>query len=167
MATITLQGSPINTLGDLPKLGTKAIDFNLVATDLSEKSLKDFDSKNIILNIFPSIDTGTCATSVRRFNKEASELEDTVVLCISKDLPFAQKRFCAAEGIENVHTLSEFRDQNFSNDYQLRIIEGPLAGLMSRAVIVIDKDRNIIHTEQVGEIADEPNYESALNALRK
>jgi len=166
MATITFQGNPINTSGELPKLGSKAIDFKLVAADLSEKSLKDFESKNVVLNIFPSIDTGTCAASVRRFNKEATKLDDTVVLCISKDLPFAQQRFCAAEGIENVLTLSEFRDENFSDNYQLKIMDGPLKGLMSRAVVVIDKDRNIIHTEQVGEIADEPNYEAALNALK-
>lgn len=166
MATITFQGNPINTSGELPKLGSTAIDFKLVAADLSEKSLKDFESKNVVLNIFPSIDTGTCAASVRRFNKEATKLDDTVVLCISKDLPFAQQRFCAAEGIENVLTLSEFRDENFSDNYQLKIMDGPLKGLMSRAVVVIDKDRNIIHTEQVGEIADEPNYEAALNALK-
>lgn len=166
MATITFQGNPINTSGELPKLGSTAIDFKLVAADLSEKSLKDFESKNVVLNIFPSIDTGTCAASVRRFNKEATKLDDTVVLCISKDLPFAQQRFCAAEGIENVLTLSEFRDENFSDNYQLKIMDGPLKGLMSRAVVVLDKDRNIIHTEQVGEIADEPNYEAALNALK-
>lgn len=166
MATITFKGNPIQTSGDLPKVGSKAIDFKLISADLSEKSLQDFESKNIVLNIFPSIDTGTCAASVRRFNQEAANLDNTVVLCISKDLPFAQSRFCGAEGIDNVVTLSEFRDQNFSNDYQLTIEEGPLKGLMSRVVVVIDKDKNIIHTEQVGEIADEPNYEAALASLK-
>lgn len=166
MATITFKGNPIQTSGDLPKVGSKAIDFKLISADLSEKSLQDFESKNIVLNIFPSIDTGTCAASVRRFNQEAANLDNTVVLCISKDLPFAQSRFCGAEGIDNVVTLSEFRDQNFSNDYQLTIEEGPLKGLMSRVVVVIDKDKNIIHTEQIGEIADEPNYEAALASLK-
>ena len=165
MAKLSLHGNAIHSAGELPSVGSKAPDFKLTAGDLSEKSAKDFEGKNLILNIFPSIDTGTCAASVRRFNQEATQLDDTVVLCISRDLPFAQQRFCGAEGIENVVTLSEFRDTSFSDAYQLRITDGPLAGLMSRAVVVIDKQGEVIYTEQVKEIVDEPNYEAALKSL--
>lgn len=165
MAKITLHGDPINTLGTLPAVGTQAADFKLTANDLSEKSLADYKGKKVVLNVFPSVDTGVCAASVRAFNKEAAALSDTVVLCISKDLPFAQKRFCASEGLENVETLSEFKDNNFSDAYQLRITDGPLSGLLSRAVIVLDAEGKIKHTEQVPEVGQEPNYEAALAAL--
>lgn len=165
MAKITLHGDPINTLGTLPAVGTQAADFKLIANDLSEKSLADYKGKKVVLNVFPSVDTGVCAASVRAFNKEAAALSDTVVLCISKDLPFAQKRFCASEGLENVETLSEFKDNNFSDTYQLRITDGPLSGLLSRAVIVLDAEGKIKHTEQVPEVGQEPNYEAALAAL--
>ncbi|WP_299063267.1 thiol peroxidase [uncultured Polaribacter sp.] len=165
MANITLKGNAINTIGNLPKTETKAPDFKLTAVDLSHKSLSDFAGKKVILNIFPSVDTGTCATSVREFNKKASGLENTVVLCISKDLPFAQARFCGAEGIENVVMLSDFADGNFGKSYQLDIADGPLANLHSRAIVIVDENGNVAYTEQVSEIVDEPNYTNALNAL--
>lgn len=165
MATITLKGNTINTIGNLPKPGTKAPDFKLTAVDLSTKSLTDFNGKNIILNIFPSVDTGTCATSVREFNKKAADLENTVVLCISKDLPFAQARFCGAEGIENVVMLSDFTTGNFGKDYELEITNGPLAYLHSRAIVIVDVNGNVTYTEQVSEIVNEPNYDAALKAI--
>lgn len=165
MADITLKGNAINTVGNLPKIGEKAVDFALTAVDLSQKSLTDFDGKKIILNIFPSVDTGTCATSVREFNKKASDLENTVVLCISRDLPFAQARFCGAEGIDNVVMLSDFATGKFGKDYQLEITNGPLANLHSRAIVIIDENGNVAYTEQVSEIVDEPNYEEALKAI--
>lgn len=165
MANITLGGTPVNTIGNLPETGTKAVDFTLKAVDLSYKSLSDFSGKNIVLNIFPSVDTGTCATSVREFNKKAADLENTVVLCISRDLPFAQARFCGAEGIENVEMLSDFATGKFGKDYQIEFADGPFKGLHSRAIVVIDKKGNITHTEQVLEVADEPNYEAALKAI--
>ncbi|MEC5165626.1 thiol peroxidase [Flavobacterium sp. PL11] len=165
MASITLGGNPIHTSGELPKVGTKMTDFKLVNTDLAEVSLNDYAGKRVVLNIFPSVDTGTCAASVRAFNEKASALENTTVLCISRDLPFAQKRFCAAEGLENVVSLSDFKNGDFSKNNGLEMTEGPLAGLHSRAIIVIDENGTIIHTEQVGEIADEPNYEAAIAVL--
>lgn len=165
MATVTLGGNPIQTSGELPKVGTKATDFNLVKTDLGTVSLADFKGSRVVLNIFPSIDTGTCAASVRTFNVKASALENTKVLCISRDLPFAQKRFCGAEGIENVINLSDFKEGSFGKNYGLEITEGPLAGLHSRVVIVLDENGTILHSEQVSEIADEPNYEAALAVL--
>ena len=165
MASITLKGNPIETIGNLPKNGTKATDFSLVATDLSVKNLGDFNGSKLILNIFPSVDTGTCATSVREFNKKAANLENTKVLCISRDLPFAQGRFCGAEGIENVIMLSDFVDGKFGKDYGLEITTGPLAGLHSRSIVIIDENGNITYTEQVNETVDEPNYEAALKAL--
>ena len=165
MASITLGGNPINTNGELPVVGSKATDFNLVKTDLGTASLADFAGSRVVLNIFPSIDTGTCATSVRKFNENASTLENTKVLCISRDLPFAQKRFCGAEGLENVINLSDFKDGGFGKNYGLEITEGPLAGLHSRVVIVLDENGTILHTEQVNEIANEPNYEAALAVL--
>jgi thiol peroxidase len=158
MANITLGGNPIETIGTLPAVGTKAIDFQLVKGDLSIASLSDYAGKRVILNIFPSIDTGTCAASVRQFNSLASSMENTVVLCVSRDLPFAQKRFCGAEGLENVVNLSDFKSGKFGDDYGLTITTGVLAGLHSRAVVVIDTDGNISYTEQVPEIADEPKY---------
>lgn len=165
MASITLGGNPIHTNGELPQIGSKAIDFNLVKTDLSTTTLSDFAGSRIILNIFPSIDTGTCATSVRKFNEKASGLNNTKVLCISRDLPFAQKRFCGAEGLEDVINLSDFKDGSFGKNYGLEITDGPLAGLHSRVIIVIDENGSILHTEQVSEIANEPNYEAALTVL--
>ncbi len=165
MASITLKGNTIHTSGNLTNTGDKAPDFKLTANDLSTKTLADFSGKKIILNIFPSIDTGTCAASVRNFNKEAATLNNTMVLCISRDLPFAQARFCGAEGIENVQTLSDFATGSFGKDYGLEIIDGPLAHLHSRAVVVLDENGTIVYSEQVSEIVDEPNYENALKAI--
>ncbi len=165
MATIALKGSSISTNGNLPKIGDTLIDFSLIKNDLSIANLNTFKGKNIILNIFPSIDTGTCATSVRNFNKEASALENTMVLCISRDLPFAQTRFCAAEGIDNVLTLSDFKSGTFGKEYGLEMIDGPLAGLHSRVVIVADSSGKITHVEQVEDIVNEPNYSNALKAI--
>lgn len=165
MASITLGGNPIHTSGELPKVGSKLADFKLVKNDLSIATLNDFAGTKLVLNIFPSIDTGTCATSVRKFNENASKLDNTKVLCISRDLPFAQKRFCGAEGIENVLNLSDFKDGSFGKTNGLEIVDGPLAGLSSRVIIVVDENGTIIHTEQVPEIANEPNYEAALAVL--
>ena len=165
MATVTLGGNPIHTNGELPKTGSKAPDFKLVNTDLSIASLADFAGSKVVLNIFPSIDTGTCATSVRTFNAKASALSNTKVLCISRDLPFAQKRFCGAEGLENVINLSDFNTGSFGKTYGLEIIDSVLAGLHSRVVIVLDENGLVKYTEQVPEIADEPNYKSAIAAL--
>lgn len=165
MATVTFKGNQVHTVGDLPKVGDKAPGFSLVGGDLSQKTLSDFKGKKVVLNIFPSVDTGTCAASVRKFNEKVAGLDDTVVLCISRDLPFAQGRFCGAEGLEQVVSLSEFRDSNFSDVYGVRFADGPLEGLLSRAVIVIDRDGTVKYVEQVAEIVDEPNYEAALAAL--
>lgn len=165
MATITLKGNKINTIGELPTVGENTKNFSLVKTDLSDASLADFKGHKLILNIFPSVDTGTCATSVRNFNKEAANLENTKVLCISRDLPFAQNRFCGAEGIENVVMLSDFKTGQFGKDYGLEIVDGPLAGLHSRCIIIINESGNITYTEQVPETVDEPNYAQALNSL--
>jgi thioredoxin-dependent peroxiredoxin len=165
MAEITLKGIVIHTVGTLPAIGSKAPDFLLTKTDLADVSIKDFAGKRIVLNIFPSIDTGVCAASVRRFNLEAGRLGKTVVLCASLDLPFAHNRFCSAEGLENVIPVSELRKRGFGEDYGVRIIDGPLAGLLSRAVVVIDEKGKVIYTEQVPEIAQEPNYAAALKAL--
>lgn len=165
MAAITLGGNAINTSGELPKVGTKAPEFQLVKNDLSIASLADFAGSKLVLNIFPSIDTGTCATSVRTFNAKASVLENTKVLCISRDLPFAQKRFCGAEGLENVINLSDFKTGSFGKDYGLEITDSVLAGLHSRVIIVLDENGIVKYTEQVPEIADEPNYELALASL--
>lgn len=165
MANITLKGNAIETLGELPKVGEKAPEFTLTGVDLAPKSLSDFSGKKVILNVFPSIDTGTCAMSVRQFNEKASQLENTTVLCISKDLPFAQNRFCGAEGIENVKMLSDFAKGTFGKDYELEITSGPLAHLHSRVIVVINEEGNVVYTEQVPEIADEPNYEAALQAV--
>lgn len=165
MASITLGGNPIHTSGELPKVGTKLADFNLVKNDLSIATLADFAGTKLVLNIFPSIDTGTCAASVRKFNETASKLENTKVLCISRDLPFAQKRFCGAEGIENVINLSDFKEGSFGKNNGLEITDSVLAGLHSRAIIVVDGNGSILYTEQVSEIANEPNYEAALAVL--
>ena len=164
MATVTLQGNPIETVGELPEVGSQAPAYTLVQGDLSELTSESLAGKRVILNIFPSIDTPTCATSVRTFNQKAAALDNTVVVCVAADLPFAMTRFCGAEGIANVKIGSTFRS-TFGNDYGVNFGTGPLTGLLSRAVVVIDTDGKVLHTEQVGEIADEPNYEAALAVL--
>lgn len=165
MATVTLKGNEIHTNGNLPKIGSKAPDFQMTKGDLSTATLSDFKG-NLVLNIFPSVDTGTCAASVRRFNQEAANLSNTTVLCISRDLPFAQNRFCGAEGIDNVVMLSDFKTGEFGKNYGLELLDGPLAGLHSRCIVVIDANGNIVHNEQVSEIIDEPNYEAVLRILK-
>ena len=165
MATITLKGNSINTAGQLPAVGSELPSFTLVKSDLSEASLSDFAGKKLVLNVFPSLDTAICATSVRRFNQEAAALGDTVVLCISADLPFAQSRFCVAEGLERVVPLSVFRSPEFGQSYGLVITDGPLKGLLSRAVIVADETGKVLYSEQVPEIVQEPDYTKALAAL--
>lgn len=165
MATVTLGGNPVKTSGELPKVGSKAPDFKLIKTDLSTATLSDYQGKRVVLNIFPSVDTGTCAASVRAFNAKASELQNTTVLCISRDLPFAQKRFCGAEGLENVENLSDFNTGSFGKDYGLELSESVLSGLHSRVVLVLDENGMVKYAEQVPEIADEPNYDAALASL--
>lgn len=167
MATITLKGNPIHTSGELPAVGSKAPEFRLTRSDLSDASLADFTGFKKILNIVPSLDTGVCAASARRFNQEAAAMDGVRVLTISRDLPFAQARFCAAEGIENVVMLSELRDLSFGDSYGARIVDGPLAGLLSRAVVVLDAQDRVTYVEQVPEIAQEPDYAKALAALKK
>lgn len=164
MATVTFQGTPIQTCGELPNTGSLAPEFSAVKQDLSEASLKDYAGKKLVLNIFPSIDTGVCATSVRQFNEKAGGLENAAVLCVSMDLPFAQARFCGAEGIENVDTASAFRS-SFGEHYGVTLTEGPLAGLFARAIVVIDEAGKVIYTELVPEIAQEPDYAAALGVL--
>ena len=166
MASITFKGNTIKTVGDLPKVGHQAPDFTLTNDSLQDVSLKDFSGKRLVLNIFPSIDTGICAMSARHFNGEASSLENTVVMNVSKDLPFAQKRFCGAEGLENVQNASGFKNHGFSANYSVIMEEGPLAGLFSRAVVVIDEAGKVIYTEQVPEIVQQPDYDSALASLK-
>ena len=165
MTKITLKGNAIHTSGALPKIGSLAQDFKLTANDLTIKTLNDFKGKTLVLNIFPSIDTGICAASVRNFNKAAANLTNTSVLCISRDLPFAQARFCGAEGIENVFMLSDFNTGQFGKDYGLEIVDGPLAGLHSRCIVVINAEGLVIYKEQVAEITEEPNYKLALASL--
>ena len=166
MASVTLKGNPFNTNGALPAIGSKAPDFRLTRTDLSDVSLKDFAGKTVVLSIFPSVDTPTCAASVRRFNAEISKLPDTVVLCASADLPFAHARFCGAEGLNAVLSVSDLRDKDFGNRYGVKMVDGPLAGLLARAVVVIGPDGTVKQTELVGEIADEPDYEAAIRAVK-
>jgi thiol peroxidase len=165
MSKITLKGNPINTVGELPKVGSQAPNFTLTQTNLSEFSLNDGQGKKIVLNIFPSIDTPTCAMSVRHFNESANKLDNTLVLCISADLPFAQTRFCGAENLSNVMPMSVFRHPEFGQHYGVTIVDGPLAGVLSRAVVILDEKGQVIYTQQVAEIADEPDYKAALNAL--
>ncbi len=165
MANITLGGTPTQTAGELPKEGSKAPAFRLVKNDMSEVSLSDFEGKKVVLNIFPSVDTGVCATSIRKFNEQASSFDNTEVLCISKDLPFAQARFCGAEGIENVTTLSGYRNNSYSKDYGVEIVDGAFQGLNARAIVVLDESGNVKYTELVPEIGQEPNYEAAIKAL--
>jgi thioredoxin-dependent peroxiredoxin len=166
MANLTLKGNPVTTSGEIPKVGEKAKDFTLVKNDMTKTTLADFAGTKLILNIYPSIDTGTCAASTREFNKRAASLNNTKVICISRDLPYAQKRFCGAEGIQNVITLSDFVDGKFGKDYGLEITSGPLSHLHSRVVIVIDEKGIITYTEQVPEIVNEPNYDAALAAAQ-
>jgi thiol peroxidase len=165
MATVTLRGNPIPVHGDFPAVGSQAPAFTLVGADLADVTLDTYAGKRKVLNIFPSIDTPTCATSTRKFNAEADKLTNTVVLCVSADLPFAQKRFCGAEGLSNVVTLSTMRGREFIRNYGVEIAGGPLAGVTARAVVVLDESNKVIHAELVGEIADEPNYAAALAAL--
>ena len=165
MATITLKGNKIQTVGSIPAVGSEAPFFCLVKTDRSEAGPADFAGKRMVLNIFPSLDTAVCAASVRRFNKEAASFDNTVVLCISADLPFAHKRFCEVEGLEDVVSLSVFRSPAFGNDYGVTIADGPLQGLLSRAVVIVDTDGRITYSEQVPEIVEEPDYDAVLAAL--
>lgn len=165
MSQVTLKGNPVQVNGELPAIGQTAPAFTLVAKDLSEVSLDALAGKRKVLNIFPSIDTPTCATSVRTFNQEAAALPNTVVLCISQDLPFAQARFCGAEGLDHVQTLSAFRSPSFAADYGVALASGPLAGLTARAVVVLDEHNKVLHTELVSEIAHEPNYEAVKAVL--
>ena len=166
MSTITLKGNTIHTSGALPKTGSVAPDFKLTRTDLSDVSLKDFAGKRVILNIFPSLDTSVCATSVRKFNQEAAALHNTVILGVSKDLPFAHNRFCSAEGIDKVISASVLRHDGFGKDYGVQITDGPMAGLLSRAVVVLDEHGKVLYTEQVPEITQEPDYQKALSVLK-
>lgn len=166
MAKITLKGNSIKTVGKLPKIGKKAPKFKLVKSDLSVVKLKDYEGSKLILNITPSIDTSVCAQSVREFNKRAASMENTKVLYVSKDLPFAQARFCGAEGIENVETLSDFVKGSFGKAYGVTMKTGPMAGLLSRAVVVINEEGDVVYTEQVPEIVNEPNYDAAIEALK-
>ncbi|MBP0611808.1 thiol peroxidase [Chryseobacterium sp. cx-311] len=165
MADITLKGNSIKSVGNLPEVGSTLPDFSLVDSSLNEKRLKDFAGKRKIYNVFPSIDTGICAASARKFNEEAAGLDNTVVINVSKDLPFALGRFCAAEGLDNVESLSDFRS-TFGDDLGVTLADSPMKGLLSRAVIVTDENDKVIYTEQVPEIVHEPNYENALNALK-
>jgi len=166
MATVTLKGNTIHTSGELPGVGEQAPDFRLAKVDLSNATLEDYKGHKLVLNIFHSLDTGTCAASVREFNKVATSLDNTKVLCISKDLPFAMTRFCGAEGIENVEMLSDFRDGSFGKDYHLLFTDGPVEGLLSRCIIVLDENGKVLYNEQVSEVVEEPNYDAALEALK-
>lgn len=166
MAQITLKGQAIHTVGSLPQPGAQAPDFILTKTDLSDVSLQDFAGKRIVFNIFPSIDTSVCATTVRRFNAEINKISNAVCLCASLDLPFAHARFCGTEGLDNVVSVSELRNRDFGNQYGVRIADGPLAGLLARAVVIIDQQGKVVYTELVPEIAQEPDYEAALRAVQ-
>ncbi len=166
MATITLAGNAIQTVGELPAKASQAPDFTLVKTDLSEVTLANYKGKKLVLNIFPSIDTPVCATSVRHFNKTAGEMANTVVLCISADLPFAHSRFCETNGLKNVESRSVFRSSDFGTKYGVTIANGPIAGLLSRAIVILDGNGQVLYTEQVPEITQEPNYDAALAALK-
>ncbi len=165
MASITLKGNTIHTSGDLPAVGSQAPDFTLVKADLSEVSLSDFKGQQVVLNIFPSVDTPTCATSVRTFNEKASSLKNTTVVCASVDLPFAQARFCGAEGLDNVVAASAFRSR-FPEDYGVRITDGALQGVTARSVVVIDENGKVLYNQLVSEVTEEPDYDAALNALK-
>ena len=166
MDEITLRGNPIHTSGDLPAIGADAPDFVLTKTDLSDVSKKDFAGKRVILNIFPSLDTPVCATSVRRFNEDAATVDNAEILCVSMDLPFAHNRFCTAEGLDKVTAVSELRNRSFGEGYGVGVVDGPMAGLFARAVVVLDEKGKVVYTELVPEIAQEPDYEKALAALK-
>ncbi|WP_165021048.1 MULTISPECIES: thiol peroxidase [unclassified Dysgonomonas] len=166
MSKITLHGGEINTIGQLPAVGSVAPDFTLVKNDLSDLSLKELKGKNVILNIFPSLDTSTCAASVRKFNKEAASLPNTVILAISADLPFAAGRFCTTEGIENVIPASVFRNDTFAKTYGVLLIDGPLKGLLARSVVVVNPEGKVVYTELVPETTNEPNYQAAINTIK-
>jgi len=165
MATITLKGNPVKTSGELPAVGSEINNFELVAKNLARVSLADYKGSKLVLNIFPSLDTGTCASAVRYFNELAGKLENTKVLCISRDLPFAQARFCGAEGLDNVITLSDFETGQFGRDFGLQVIEGPMKGLLSRVVILVDEKGKVTYTQQVQEISEEPNYDEVVAAM--
>ncbi len=165
MTTITLQGNPIETVGQLPAVGVQAPSFTLTRTDLADISLENFSGKKLILNIFPSLDTPVCANSVRRFNEAATKYDNTLVLCISADLPFAHGRFCETEGLENIESLSVMRSPEFGKDYGVSIENGPLKGLLSRAIVVVNSQGKVCYTEQIPEITQEPDYEAALQVL--
>ena len=166
MTTITLNGSPLQTTGSLPQIGVHAPDFTVTKTDLGEIHLKDYVGKKIILNIFPSLDTPTCAKAMKQFNVIAQQLPTTLILCISADLPFAQKRFCVAEHLDNVQCVSTFRHPDFGKHYGVTILDQPLQGLLSRAVVALDETGHVIYTEQVKEIANEPDYKALLKAVK-
>ncbi len=165
MASLNFKGNPIHTNGNLPVIGQKIAGFSLVKTDLSRISPAELSGKKVVLNIFPSVDTGVCAQSVRTFNQKAADMENTLVLSVSKDLPFAHSRFCSAEGIENVVSTSDFDDANFGSTNGLLMVDGPLKGLLARAVIVLDEQGTVIHSELVDDIVNEPNYEAAIKSL--
>ena len=166
MAQVTFKGKTVNTMGELPKIGSQAPDFLLTKTDLSDITLKDVAGKRVVLNIFPSVDTSVCAMSVRRFNAEISKVDNAVVLCISRDLPFAHARFCGAEGLDNVVSASELRNLDFGKNYGMRIVDGPLAGLLARAVVILDVKGKVLYTQLVPEITEEPDYDAAMNILK-
>ena len=165
MSKITLGGTPCNTIGTLPEIGSIAKDFTLAKNDLSQLGLSDLKGSRVILNIFPSVDTNTCAASVRAFNEKAAALDNTKVVCVSRDLPFAQQRFCGTEGIENVMTVSDFATGDFGKNYGLEIMDGPFQNLHARAIVVLDENGVVKHTELVSEIANEPNYDAAIAVL--
>ncbi|NAY90802.1 thiol peroxidase [Muricauda sp. JGD-17] len=165
MASITLGGNPANTVGELPAQNTKAPDFTLTKSDMSTVSLSDYKGTKLVLNIFPSVDTGVCAQSVREFNKRASKLENTKVLCISKDLPFAQNRFCGAEGIENVEMLSDYKTGKFGENYGVTFADSAFETLLSRSIVIVDQNGQVVYTEQVPETGDEPDYNAAVETL--
>lgn len=165
MAEVTLHGNPVHTSGSLPGTGTSAKNFKLVGSDLGDITLEAYKGKYVVLNIFPSLDTATCAASVRRFNKAAGEKKNSAVLCISADLPFAAGRFCTTEGLQNVHTASVFRNSSFGKDYGVQFTDGPLEGLLSRAVVLVDPQGKVLYTQQVAEIADEPDYSAVLSII--
>lgn len=166
MAQITFKGNPVNTSGQLPAVGAVAPEFVLVKKDLSEVSLKDLKGKNVILNIFPSLDTGVCAASVRKFNKEAANMPNTIILAVSADLPFAAGRFCTTEGIDNVEPASVFRYPEFAKDYGVLLVDGPLKGVLARSVVVVNPEGKVAYTELVPETTSEPNYEGAIKAVK-
>jgi len=165
MAHITLKGNPVTTIGDLPAKGSKAPDFTLTTGELEDVNLETYQGKKKILNIVPSLDTGVCAASAKTFDRRAHTLENTVVITVSHDLPFAQQRFCKTEGVDNVETLSAFRSGSFGRDYGVEIGDGPMKGLLSRAVVILDEENRVVYTEQVPEIAQEPDYDAAIAAL--